>query len=237
MSILINKDLLWVSVPRCASISIENALMNKNIKVDHYFKYDELVIKNKADNNIPFHYHTPLSSLYEYFGKKESICITRDWFERWLSSFEHMFLCVKRDKLNAVIDWKDVDNDFIYEVFNENFSNKLYSMTDEGELECYSKLIKEDISIAYDKSIYFRSISILCSQKYWKDNEKCTYEFDISEIYKFENFISDRYNIDFKIPHINSGSGIKSKILIDDKLKNHVWNIFEKPYIKRNQLI
>lgn len=238
MSILINKDLLWVSVPRCASVSIEKTLMNdKNIQAEHYFKYDELIIKNKENINIPFHFHAPLSNLYEHFGKKESICITRDWVERWLSSFEHMFICIKRDNFNSIIDWEDVDNNFIYDAFNEEFSNNLYSMSHEGSAACYSKLVKEDIDVILDKSVYYRSMLILCSQKYWKDNEKCTYEFDISEMYKFENFISDRYNMDFKIPHINRGSGIKSKIIIDDKLKNHLWNIFEKPYESRKRLL
>ena len=92
MSILINNNLIWVSIPRCASLSIEKTLMNiKELKTKHFLDYNNLILQNKIDEKIPFHYHIPLDLLYRRFGKKESICITRNWFERWMSSFEHIF--------------------------------------------------------------------------------------------------------------------------------------------------
>jgi cytidylate kinase len=78
---------------------------------------------------------------------------------------------------------------------------------------------------------------LLQSQSYWVDNQKCTYEFDITEIDKFEKFISERYDIDFKVDRINKSHPIKNNIIKDDKLKKWVFDNFEKRFISRNTLI
>lgn len=226
MSILIDNNLIWVSIPRCASLSIEKTIMNINeLNSIHYLDYNNLIIHDVLHS----HGHFMLNSLYQVFGRKETICITRDWFDRWLSSLEQIFKIIKMDNLTPIIDWIDVDNNFIYDTFDSKFSNDIYS--GDSSLECYYKLIKKDNNISNNLN---GVINILRSQNFWKNNEKCTYEFDIHEIYKFENFMSNRYNVDFRLPTINASSGIKSKIVIDDKLKNHVWNIFESIFVRKN---
>ena len=78
---------------------------------------------------------------------------------------------------------------------------------------------------------------VLKSQLYWVDNSKCTYEFNINEIEKFENFISNRYNIEFKVGKFNKGKYKKNQIVKDEKLKQWVWDNFEKRFEKRNSII
>jgi hypothetical protein len=80
-------------------------------------------------------------------------------------------------------------------------------------------------------------LCVLQSENHWKENQPSTYEFDIKEIHKFEEFIEKRYGVSFKIPHLNSTPKIKNKIEINDELKNYLWNVFEKPFEKRNSLI
>ena len=75
------------------------------------------------------------------------------------------------------------------------------------------------------------------SQKHWKENQPCTYEFNIKELYKFEEFIQKRYRISFNLEHLNSTLKIKNKIKINDELKNHLWNVFEKPFERTNKLL
>ena len=82
MSLLINDNLIWVATPKCASISIENALYSSNLNIKPS-KWIEI------NNNR--HLHIPIDILKKEFGNKESICITRDWFEKWLSALNHLW--------------------------------------------------------------------------------------------------------------------------------------------------
>ena len=77
----------------------------------------------------------------------------------------------------------------------------------------------------------------LISEKSWKSNLNCTYEFDIKEIDKFVDFIEDRFGERLIIEKINKSTKRQNKIVIDNKLKQFVWDNFEKRFEKRNQLI
>ena len=54
MSLLINNDLIWVSIPKCASISIETALLNSNLNITKFSEYEEKIVmslKNSKEVN------------------------------------------------------------------------------------------------------------------------------------------------------------------------------------------
>jgi hypothetical protein len=75
------------------------------------------------------------------------------------------------------------------------------------------------------------------SQKFWKSNQKCTYEFDIKEIDKFAEFIENRFGEKLIMENINKSTKRTNKMIIDNELKSFVWDNFEKRFEKRNQLI
>ena len=79
MAYLINEDLIWVITPKCASYSIENALQKSNLKLKRY------------DNYTKVHVHVSLNECLNMFGKRESVCITRNWFEKWLSALNFIW--------------------------------------------------------------------------------------------------------------------------------------------------
>jgi hypothetical protein len=231
MSILINNDLIWISIPKCASISIERALINSelNIKLQLEYKY---VVERKG-----MHSHIKKSHLFNEFGIHPTVCITRNWLDSWLSSLEFIWQRLLLNQYSPIIQWEDIDNQFIYDTFDINFSKNLYHTTDwEDNLK---KLINNPLQLEDDNNSHYINslLSTMFSQNHWKENQPCTYEFDIKEIHKFEEFIQKRYGVSFKIPHLNSTPKIKNKIEINDELKNHLWNIFEKPFEKRNSLI
>jgi len=238
MSILINDDLIWIAVPRCASTSIEKNLLNSNsnsnLNCEHIRNYEKIIKKHKKDKKQPIHFHYKVDLLYNKFGYKDTICIKRDWFERWMSSLLHLYYTIRADGFTPIIDFEDIDNDFIYNVFDIEFVTDLYSFDDERQMVCYSKLIKESFDIVKEKSIKYKGVVMLLSQNYWTDNEKCTYEFELKEIDKFEKFIEDRYNIEFKLKKLNSDTKLKSNIVGDDKLKKYLWGLFESQYVKKS---
>ena len=225
MSLLINNDLIWISVPKCASLSIETALIDSEIDIrllpDHRYNYEK---KN-------LHSHIRKDIIFNEFGIHPTVCITRDWFDKWLSGLEFIWTYILSKNLTPIINWNELDNNFIYKTFDINFYKDLHNM----KFEIFKRLINNPI-IEINK-LNPEVLVVLLSQNYWKGNQPCTYEFDIKEIHKFEEFIQKKYNIPFNIPHINSTPKLKNKIEINDELKNHIWNVFEKPFEKRNQLI
>jgi hypothetical protein len=240
MSICINNDLIWISIPRCASTSIENSLQNtENLDIKYPGTYERFFFKKGL------HVHLRLKTMYNFFGKKETICITRNWFDRWLSGLEHMWWEMISSKNFPVIPWEEIDNDWIYQNITSEYVNAIYTINRNVEKDDDIELwkVKEKWNnyfvmpefIDQRRNRFFPTV--LLSEKYWKENIKCTYEFDIKEIDKFESFISKRYNVDFKLLKLNSYEKLPNKIVKDEKLKNWVWNNFEKPFITTDKLI
>lgn len=235
MSLLINNDLIWVSIPRCASVSIENSFLNNNIlEIKHVNNIETIKKIIETEGKEPTHYHYRVSELYKHFGYKETVCITRDWFERWLSSFNRIMFEIKNERLTPIVGLDEFNNELIYKIFDDEFSNDLYN----GDFyKCYSKLTKETITEIKENSLNFGIVGILQSQNYFKDNLKCTYEFDIKNIEDFKKFIEKRYNIEFNLPMMNLNEKIDNNIVVNDELKEWIWNKFELPFEKKKKLI
>jgi hypothetical protein len=225
MSYLINDNLIWIITPKCASSSILASLLNSNLKLKKY-------IDNYDPRN---HIHIPLNDSLNYFGNKESVCITRDWFEKWLSALNFIWDVIElHQKMIPFCKWEDVDNELIYSIFDDKFVNKIFQSTEESNLECFLKLLKNEISVP--KTI-FGVMGTILPERHWKSNEKCTYEFDIKELDKFVKFIEDRFGEKIQLDNLNTSTKRLNKIIITDELKSFVWEKFEKPFEKRNQLI
>ena len=85
----------------------------------------------------------------------------------------------------------------------------------------------------------------MISQSFWKNNEKCTYEFSFDELHKVEEFFFKKYKENIHIPHINPNDNLpnddittkKNKIIIDNELRNWYWESFEKRFEKNNKII
>jgi hypothetical protein len=236
MGLLINDELIWVSIPRCASVSIERALLNSNLNIK----------KSKTDIKYgDVHMHFKKTELYEEFGIHKTVCIKRDWFDRWISSLQQLFYQLDFTKIyTPIIKWEDIDNNFIYNTFDTDFSNRLYAESTENWDVALLRLIKEPSLREREYDSYgniipsvIGNLSVLLSQNRIKDNKPADYEFDISEIDKFSDFIYDRFGERIEIKKLNISKPIPNKIVLDDKLKQWVWDKFEKRFEKRNQLI
>jgi hypothetical protein len=229
MGYLINENLIWVITPKCASSSIENAILKSNLKLK---RYDEF---SKGGRHI----HVSLNECLKVFGKKESVCIKRDWFEKWLSALNFIWDNIEmRKQLTPICKWEDVNNEVIYKIFDDEFTNVLYSLDEGSAKQCFLKLLKNDTkNITEISEGIYGMISVLMSDRYWKSNQKCTYEFDISELDKFVKFIDNRFDEKLVIEKINTSTKRPNKIILNDEFKSFVWEKFENRFEKRNQLI
>jgi hypothetical protein len=220
MSLCINDDLIWVAIPRCASYSIQTGLLNSDLNIKLYSEYERDFNLLDANN---MHAHFKVNVLKNEFGNKETFCIKRDWFERWLSSFELVIDYIHKVGYRTTVPIEDIDNNYIYKVINREFVDLLYGNT----IKVFDKLSNDTFDTEKYNDGMFR---IMLSQNYWKLNKPCTYEFDIKEINKLMIFINNRYNANITIPKLNSVPKKMKNIVIDDKLKNWIWDLFEKKY-------
>jgi hypothetical protein len=230
MSLLINNELIWVSVPRCASHSIENSFYNSNLKIEHHnntFKY-------LVPGDIGFkHEHVNLHDLNNRWLNKKTIRIKRDWMERWVSALEHLWFTIEKNNGTPIIPYKEIDNNFIYRTFTKKFGNELYS--EGGQYKIFYYLIKDFVLTESFK--LGTKTGLLWSQKYWLSGEKkCDFEFDIYELDKFADFIKKKYGEKLIIEHQNKSKKKTNKIIINDDLKNHIWEVFESPFYKSSKI-
>jgi hypothetical protein len=236
MGLLINNELIWISIPRCASVSIENALLNSNLNIQQM---------NMDMNFKHAHIHFQKSVLYRRFGIHKTICIKRDWFDRWFSGLYQLFYWLDTTKIyTPIIKWENIDNDFIYNTFDTDFINTIYKNHTENWDTALLRIIKEKTlkEKVYDSKgnampDIIGILSVIVSENYFKENTSADYEFDICELDKFSDFIYERFGERLNIEKLNESKKIPNKMVIDDKLKQWVWDKFEKPFEKRNSLI
>lgn len=237
MGLLINNELIWISIPRCASMSIEKALILSKLDIQR---------SKKSIDYENGHHHVAISELYENFGLHQTVCIKRDWFDRWFSGLHHLITWIESSKLyTPKKTWEEIDNEFIYNTFTDEFCDLIYKTDDANAWDsAFSKLINENEvkPIMYDSNnkplprlVAF--LSVLLSQSFWKNNVKCTYEFNINELDKFNDFLFNKFGSRINIDVINESKKNKSKIIVDDKLKQWVWDKFEKRFEKRQNLL
>jgi hypothetical protein len=238
MGLLINNELIWLSVPKCASHSIEKSLLNSSLNI----------IQLKKDGlNPDKHSHHPISVLFEEFGIHKTICIKRDWCERWISALKYLFDTIEdSSKYNEIIKWKDVDNEFIYNIFDTDCINLLHNAnsTNDNYKQVFLKFIKEkelhplEFKENGETKVHIvPTVCVLLSQNFWKENISCNYEFDIKEIDKFVDFIYEQYGEKLIVKKLNESPKTKNKIIVDDKLKNWIWDNFEKRFEKGKKLV
>ena len=248
MSLLINDELIWVSIPKCASMSIETGLLQSNLKIKKWGREIDPVYSEIRKNNrlFTYHIHIPLNELYQEFGKKETVCVTRDWFDRWLSAlnfiWDELEIYIKNSKL--VCEWEELDNKKLYEIMDKSFINALHSINVYGDIKgnnimkCISHFLSNRSEInELNVKNFSGALGVLISEKYWKSNTKCTYEFDVKEIDKFCEFIEKKFGEKIEIPVINKSSKRTNKIIKDDRLKNFIWQNFECRYNKSNKIV
>jgi hypothetical protein len=240
MSLLINNDFIWLSIPRNASHSIEDSLLNSNLNIklcEGYFQHKKYT--NNSEIQLTRHLHFQLETCIKEFGHKDTICIERDYASRWVSGLIQLFKELADFGVTFRTKLEDVDNEFIYNLFDENTIKSINTCQEENLIEFIQKLIKNGTENIIIEKFRFLWI-VLVSQNYWKSNKPCTYEFNINELDKFKMFIKDRYDVDIIIPKLNTTINSKfnkNKIILDDKLRNWIWDNFEKPFIKSNKLI
>jgi hypothetical protein len=272
--ILIENELTFVSIPKCASISVHNALENSNLKIEPTFDQklsidnhesvsgDKLIPPDFINNSfkmidqnkrVKLHMHLTISEIYTYLNSKvDTITIKRDYCKRFISSFYYIFDWWIKKVYNLNFKPSEITNDFIYKYFDDNAVAIIKQMIAHKKTNLYDKDIKkllilpliENYTTNHNKNeiintkLYdntYINFRIFDSQEAWKSGYKPTFEYDINELYKLENLFENRFDKKIKIGKENTTNKKFSSINIveDQKLRDWVWNKFEKPFFSK----
>lgn len=261
--ILIENEIVFVSIPKCASIAIHSALERTNLKIEPTFtiaengempgglKFPKAIIAADYFSKIKMHSHISIAEIYSFLNYKvDTITIKRDFCKRFLSCFHYLVGWWIPSVYNLYYTPNTISNDFIYKYFTDEVVNIIIqSAYTRNRIPEFDKKIKNllvkpiisDYSRNYNKyklidnlltDNTYINFTLIASQESWKSGYKPTYEFDINELYKLENFLLERYNqtIDIKKENQTNYKNPGINIIEDQKLRDWVWNKFEKQY-------
>ena len=275
--ILIENEIVFLSVPKNASISVHYALEESKLNIEPTWNYafsTKLALEsyersyNYSNHKIKLHIHLSTNYVYHYLNKKVPIIfIKRDYSERFISALNYIFnfQIVQAygyeysDILNNYI-LPNIDNDWLYETFTKDviekiiFNSMSVNNTQHTEVESYGTIVHKLVLSSLNKLVKNKKIikipkpnemlwpnskyinfNILSSQEIYKSGYTPKYIFDIYELDKLENFVEEKFEKEITIKKENSldKTTIKTNFINDTKLRDWVWNNFEKQYFKK----
>jgi hypothetical protein len=267
--ILIENELIFLSVPKNASIAVHYALEDSDIKIEPAFRGHDMFVDSvfkrdgnftdslKLDHKIKIHTHLTTAEVYSTLNKKlPTIFIKRDYSERFVSALNYIFnfrIPLAYPELKKILH--NIDNDWLYQNINSDVINNIliYNPADisffkdgiespedfvhKSIISSLNKFLKRKIEIkspssnikSFPENKYI-NFKMLDSQEIYKSGYTPKYIFDIKELDKLEKLMYEKYGKMLKIKKINNMTqkNIKTNFIHDTKLKNWVWNNFEK---------
>jgi len=239
---LVDEKFLFISLPRCASTSFFISCLKYNLKVNH--------LNSKFDNqheNIPNfskmpnedladalgHGHESIVGLKQKFKNKiPIISIKRDPYDRFISTYKHIvdeLYRINEIKIAKIFQYLNVDNIFFFDsndIIGNNINNIILDFLKQNKIKEYPEYLLNMLNILY------RQLS------YWHNHDPNIIWFDIKELNKLEEWVSNQLNIDFKLEKINSSQHFEINLKLDNnfiKKYDKIYGVFD--HIKKEKTL
>lgn len=208
---VINNKVVFISIPKNASWSVEYTCSQYNFDL----RYSDITWENEVrENGVKNrHIHIPIQSLIDTFGVNlEYVCLIRNSTDRFISAWKFFLSQLTSVISSSLLDKiKNLDNTFIISFIKSNYYefNSMYADRDIvkklfikliGELD-FPKELLQDSKFVKQFSLHMLTFA---SQYYWIVNDRVNVrKFSIENISEFEKYISESFNMDFKLVHAN----------------------------------
>lgn len=239
---LVENKIVFIKIPKNASSSVYKSLVLNNFNVEEGHHYVDLE-RNKSINrwklqNQPLildNYHQTYNELDSYFPNKhyKYVGIKRDSTDRFISAWKYMirkftdYPHMYTSYTNSPLDFSEFTTNEVIEFFKP-VATKLYSANQEEVID----VIREFFCSNTDEIVnsgFPQIIRNFQSQYYWGLG-KCDLIFNYEKIDLFEKYITDEFNMDFKLLHVNSSSEINIKLEKTKELIEFVEKYIDSPF-------
>jgi hypothetical protein len=234
---LVDSKFYFISLPRCASTSFLVNCLKQGIPVKHgNFTTDVMI--SKANLKLPneilidtlYHSHEKIQYLENKLGYGyDIISVKRNRHERFISTWKHVLDELYRiNEMDVYNKFKTFDeNDLLF--FNHN------DLIDENLVSLINEIIKK-----YDLKYENRYVKVILSillrpTSYWHNHDPRIKWFDIKELHKLEEWVSNKLNMEFKLEKTNSSQHFDCNLKLTDnfiKRYNQIYDYFDLPKTK-----
>jgi hypothetical protein len=224
---LVDNKFLFISLPRCASTSFFITCIRNNINTKHCGDYFDNYIKSNLDKfqsiksndelaDILGHPHESIKMLESKFGNGyDIISVKRNKYERFISLWKHaideMYRLGEIDVYKKFIEL-NIDDILFFsknDVANKFDVNKLVKQfLKNNEIETTSKKILNIISIVFTPYSEYHN------------NDSRIIWFDFNELYKLEEWVSNKLNRTFVLEKSNSSKLFDCNIELNEYFIN-----------------
>jgi len=232
---LIENKFIYISLPRCASTSFLTSCVRSNLDIKHVNEianiHNQLELRNKKLSDIDYHnfmhevshIHEPIDELKKKFGGElDIIAVKRNKYDRFISLWKHILH--EMDLKEHVDTFKicsnlSIDDILFYNGNDLNIQNE-YNVVDE---------FKKRYGLTKLTSYGENMIKLLIRPySYYHQHDNSIIWFDFNELYKLEEWVSNKLNIDFKLININSSKQYQSNLILNDEFKEKYDSIYLK---------
>jgi hypothetical protein len=239
---LVDEKFLFISLPRCASTSFFISCLKNNLKVNHLNskfdnQYEKIPNLSKISNeelaDALAHPHEAIYNLKKKFKNKiPIIAIKRNPYDRFISTYKHIvdeLYRINEIKTAKIFQYLNVDDIFFFDsndIIGNNINNIILDFLKRNEIKEYPGYVFNMLNILY------RQVS------YWHNHDPDIIWFDIKELNKLEEWVSNQLNIDFKLEKINSSQHFEINLKLDNnfiKKYDKIYGVFD--HIKKEKTL
>lgn len=246
---VINKKIAFIPIPKNASWSVEDTCISYGFEL----KYPNTLWENSINLNVKDskrHLHSTIDSLiYRYGTDLEYFCILRDSTDRFVSGWKYFIGSVIYNLKGITEEFsnelKSKDNAFVINFIKNNYSDFInvygsFKTRKKFLIKLLTELkITDNYPITEDFiKLYSMHMLMLVSQYQWILNDKVKVkEFKIEKIYEFENYMSEKLDVNFKLIHKNSNNLDFCAVSKTPELINFVDTYIDGMYKKTKSII
>jgi hypothetical protein len=243
---LVEDKFIYVSLPRRGSTSFHYSCILHNFEIQTINDYNSINSKidftsiNDSDiMNYIAHGHEPLNELQKKFGNHYAIiAVNRDRYEVFYSLLKHSIFDLKRagfDKIANHFSNLSYDELFFWDTYDllshKNIRKKLNEYLYKNKLVTNPN-IKTPIELVINSEEYVLNIlgNLLKPASLLHNHNKDIIWFDMMDLSKMEEWISDITQKQFKIKNVNSSKHIDCNLKLDDdfiKRYNDIYDYYD----------
>jgi hypothetical protein len=229
---LIENKFVFVAIPKCATMSFEDACLNYNFTVD--YSPFEIINRGMLNGIRPTtHVHVPITKLREIHKHKYPfVTLTREEVSRFISAWKHILKIIKHTDFRFYDILKNVGNEEFCYHFGNHFNN--LKLNKESVISFLSEFSNKK---EHEKHVTDIFISVFKPTVEWTNNDTTLIKFSFeTEIPQFEKWVSEKCGVDFKLSHINDTKDIETKLIKDDFLINFHQTILNPTSLYKSEL-